>query len=70
LLLLQINGFLERVDGVHPAVERGPGILILVYIDAVAHLIGPNLRINPQLIQEAGVSPAHDLEICPLKTTF
>jgi hypothetical protein len=41
--------------------------LVLVYIDAVAHLIGSNLRVNPYFIQEAGMGPAHSLEVYPLK---
>jgi hypothetical protein len=34
-------------------------MVIMVYLDAVTRLIGPNLSINPQLIPEVGVGPAH-----------
>ena len=50
LLLLQPDGLFQRVDCIHSAVERRPGILILIYVNAVFHLISSNLRINPYFI--------------------
>ena len=42
-------------------------MLILVHVDAAAHLIGLNLRINPYFIQETGMGPTHNLGIGPMK---
>ena len=47
LLQLQSHGLVAGVDSVLPAFERGSGILILIYVDAVAHLVGSHLRIDP-----------------------
>ncbi len=57
----------QGVDGPHPTFERGSGILVLVYVNAVAHLISSNLRIYAELFQETGMRPAHHLKIYPSK---
>ena len=58
----------EPVHGLSPALKTGSGIDVLVYIDGVAHLLGPDLGVDVELLQEAAVGPAHDLEVHPFKS--
>src|SRR5260370_28052382 len=61
------ENFFELVDRGSAALKRSPRINILVYINGVPHLLGPDLRVHVEFLHEAAVGPAHHLKIYPRK---
>jgi hypothetical protein len=65
LRLVDGEGCLQLVHRVAAALERSSGIDVLVYINGVPHLLGPDLRIDVELLKQTAVGPSHHQKIPP-----
>ena len=61
---------MQQLDGGGALVKRRHRVFVQVHTDAVAHLVGSDLRVDARSMCQTGVSPAEHLEVDPAETNL